>query len=134
MTTPNYLYPLANYFRPWNLITLFLGMLFLFAGALWSGLPDWDIPVSIIMAIPAYITAGPTMRVFLERRWQHVPYAVFWTWFTVDGTYWIYWGLKDPVILEALRSANFGISICLYAMCSVVWYDWSTRSSVLTKP
>lgn len=129
----NYLYPLADYFSPWRLITLFLGMVFLFAGALWSGLPDWDIPVSIIMAIPAYITAGPSMQVFAKRQWRNLPYAVFWTWFTVDGTYWVYWGLKDPVILEALRSANAGVSLFLYGLCGLVWYKYDTTSSALTK-
>jgi hypothetical protein len=128
----NYLYPLADYFTPWRLITLFLGMVFLFAGALWSGLPDWDIPVSIIMAIPAYITAGPTMHVFTKRQWHNLPYAIFWTWFTVDGTYWIYWSLVDPSAL-VLRSANAGVSLALYAMCGVVWYQWGTTYSALTK-
>ena len=124
----NYLYPAAEYFRPLKLISLMFGLMFLFAGALWSGLPDWDIAVSLIMAAPAYITAAPTMRVFIERRWQHLPKAVFWTWFTVDGTYVIYWGLRDPAVLDALRHANAAASMALYLACGVVWYYLTPRS------
>ena len=131
----NYLYPLAEYFRPLKLISLMFGLMFLFAGALWSGLPDWDIAVSLIMALPAYITAAPTMRVLLERRWICAPQAIFWTWFTVDGTYVIYWGLRDPVTLDALRHANAAASLALYLACGVVWYllTPTCRASSATK-
>ena len=131
----NYLYPFAEYLRPLKLISLMFGLMFLFAGALWSGLPDWDTAVSLIMACPAYITAAPTMRVFIERRWIHLPTAIFWTWFTVDGTYVIYWGLRDPATLDALRHANAAASMALYLACGVVWYYLTPRccASIQTK-
>lgn len=122
----SYLYPAAEYLKPWRLVTLALGMAFLIAGALWSGLPDWDIPVSFLMALPAYLTAAPSLRVVLEHRWALLPTAAFWTWFTVDGTYIIYWGFHDPEALDALRSANFAASMALYIACGLVWYHRGT--------
>lgn len=118
----SYLYDHAEYTRPWKLVTLAFGIIFLIAGALWSGLPDWDIPISLIMAIPAYLTAPCSMRVLLERRWSQAHLALFWTWFSVDGTYSIYWYLRDPDTLDALRHANAAASLALYGMCGLVWY------------
>lgn len=115
-----YLYPLAEYLRPSKLFTLSLGIAFLLAGAQFTGLPDWDVPVSFLMALCAYLTAAPTMRVVLERRWAHAHYAAFWTWFTVDGSYLTYWGLVDPSVM--FRSANAGVSLALYGLCGLVWY------------
>ncbi len=120
--TTNYLDPLDDYLKPWRLYTLALGLLFLLVGAFWSGLPDWDVPVSLLMAALAYFTAGPSLRVVLERRWHQLPLAAFWTWFTVDGSYWLYWSLRDPAVMEALRHANAPASLALYLACGVVWY------------
>lgn len=117
-----YLYERAEYARPWKLGTLAFGIAFLIAGALWSGLPDWDMPISLIMAVPTYLTAPCSMRVFVERRWKQIPYAAFWTWFSVDGTYALYWGYFDPAVLTDLRHANAGVSLALYGMCGLVWY------------
>ena len=119
---PNYLYNRAEYLRPWKLFSLAFGIAFLIAGALWSGLPDWDIAISLIMALPAYLTAPCSMRVLLERRWGKAHIALFWTWFSVDGTYAIYWFLRDPAVLDALRHANAAASMALYGMCGLIWY------------
>ncbi len=50
------------------------------------------------------------------------PLMLFYTWFTVDGCYWIYWHFKNPVALELMRDANFPASLSLYVMCGLVWY------------
>lgn len=121
-----YLYERVEYVRPWKLASLALGIAFLLVGALWSGLPDWDICVSIIMAVPAYLTAAPSMRVFVERKWRLLPVALFWTWFTADGTYSIYWYLRNPEVLADLRYANAGVSLALYGLCGLVWYSKSS--------
>jgi hypothetical protein len=126
----SYLYPGSEYLRPSKLLTLALGLIFLIAGALFSGLPDWDIPVSLIMALCAYVTAAPTMRVLLEHRWHLLPHAAFWTWFSVDGTYLLYWGLRDPDVLE-LRFANACASLALYGMCGLVWYGQQRCSELI---
>lgn len=116
-----YLDPPAEYARPWKLFSLFCGILFLLAGARFSGLPDWDVPISFIMAGSAYFTAPCSLRVFIERRWSKFPLAFFWTWFTVDGTYAIYWSIVDPVALM-FRPANAMASLALYVMCGLVWW------------
>jgi hypothetical protein len=110
-----------EYLRPWKLITLAAGITLLVAGAFYYRAPDWDIPISLIMAILAYITAPWSLRVLLERRWKLWPAMLFATWFTVDGSYWLYWRYKDPAALEAMREANFFASLALYGICGVLW-------------
>ena len=117
-----FFYPLTEYFRPNKLFTLGLGMIFLICGALFSGLPDWDIPVSLLMGLMAYITAPPVVRVILECRWHQMLYAAFWMWFTVDITYVLYWGAFDPTMMFELRAANAAASLALFLMAGVIWY------------
>ena len=108
--------------RPWKLGTLAIGIALLVAGSYFQPAPDWDIPISFIMALFAYLTAPWSLRVIVERRWRWWPAMLFATWFTVDGCYWIYWHFKNPVALELMREANFPASLSLYAMCGLVWY------------
>lgn len=113
---------LAEYRRPWKLFTLGIGIALLIAGAFYYEAPDWDIPISFIMALLAYLTAPWSLRVVVERRWKCWPGMLFATWFTVDGCYAIYWHFRNPVALEQMRDANFPASLSLYAMCGLVWY------------
>lgn len=112
---------LDEYLRPWKLITLGIGIALLIAGSYYYDAPDWDVPISFIMALLAYFTAPWSMRVLVERQWKLWPAMIFATWFTVDGSYAIYWHFKDPVALELMRSANFPASLSLYGMCGVLW-------------
>ena len=73
------------------------------------------------MAILAYLTAPWSLRVIVERRWRRLPLMLFFTWFTVDGCYWLYWRFKNPVALELMRDANFLASLSLYGICGVLW-------------
>lgn len=119
---------LAEYVRPWKIFTLAIGVTLLVLGSFYYQAPDWDIPISLIMAILAYLTAPWSLRVIVERRWRLWPAMFFATWFTVDGSYWIYWHFKNPVALELMREANFLASLTLYGMCGVVWlYRGSLR-------
>ena len=110
-----------EYLRPWKLLTLTIGIALLVAGSFYYCAPDWDIPISLIMATLAYLTAGWSIRVLIERRWRYWPLMLFFTWFTVDGCYAIYWHFKNPAALELMRSANFPASLALYGMCGIVW-------------
>lgn len=112
---------LSEYLRPWKLATLALGIALLIAGALTNQALDWDIPISLIMASLAFLTAPWSLRVIVERRWRLWPAMLLATWFTVDGCYWLYWRFKNPVVLELMREANFFASLALYGMCSVLW-------------
>lgn len=120
-----YFDPATEYVRPWKLFSLFCGTAILLIGARYSGLPDWDVPISFIMAGFAYFTAPCSLRVFLERQWKQFPKALFWTWLSVDGTYTIYWYLVDPGAL-ILRPANAGVSLALYGMCALIWWHRGT--------
>ncbi len=122
---------IREYLRPWKLATLACGIALLIAGSFYYRAPDWDIPISLIMATLAYLTAPWSMRVLLERRWRLWPAMLFATWFSVDGCYWLYWRTVDPAALAAMREANFFASLALYAICGVIWlYRGSLREFV----
>ncbi len=116
--------------RPWKLATLAIGIALLVAGSFFYEAPDWDIPISFIMAVMAYLTASWSMHAIVERRWWQWPTMLFWTWFTVDGCYWLYWHFKNPVVLELMREANAPASLSLYWMCGLVWYYRGTLSEM----
>ena len=113
---------MIEYFRPWKLLSLGVGVALLIVGSFYFPAPDWDIPISLIMAFFAYVTAPWSMRILLERHWKFWPAMLFATWFTVDGCYWLYWHFKNPAVLEAMRSANFPASLSLYGLCGLLWF------------
>ncbi len=122
---------MKEYLRPWKLITLAGGIALLIAGSFYYQAPEWDIPISQLMAILAYLTAPWSLRVVLERRWKLWPLMLFATWFTVDGSYSLYWHFKNPAALEMMREANFFASLALYGLCGVMWlYRGSLRDLV----
>lgn len=119
---------LAEYLRPWKLLSFAAGTLLLLLGADYYDAPDWDAGISLIMASLAYLTAAWSMRVILERRWKQYPGMLLATWFTVDGAYAIYWYYYDPVVLAMMRDVNFPASLSLYWLCGIVWlYRGSVR-------
>ncbi len=132
---------LTELLRPWKLSALGIGIGLLVVGSFYYEAPDWDIPISIIMALMAYLTASWSMHIMVERRWQQWPLMLLWTWFTVDGCYWLYWHFKNPVALELMREANAPASLSLYWMCGLVWYYrgtlremWADLKRLTTKP
>ena len=127
-STVNYLYPLSEYLRPWKLSTFAFGVALMIAGATYTPQPDWDIPISIIMPLITYVTAPCGVSVLVNRRWAYLPVALFFAWFSVDGSYAMYWHFRDPVVLDHMRSANAPISALLYGLCGVFWlYRGSLR-------
>ena len=121
----------AEYLRPWKLISLACGIALLILGSIYMPAPDWDIPISFIMAVLTYLTAPCSLRTLLERKWQLLPLAVFFTWLSVDGCYALYWYFKDPEALRAMRSANAPASLALYGICSVIWLYRGTLMDLL---
>lgn len=111
-----------EWLRPWKLLTLGIGLGLLIGGSYYYAAPDWDIPISIIMAGFTYLTAGWSMHVIVERRWQAWPFMVLATWWCVDGCYALYWYLVNPETLTFMRDANWPASLSLYWMCGLVWY------------
>ena len=111
-----------EYPRPWKLFSLMCGLSLLILGSFYLPAPDWDIPISFIMAILTYLTAPWSLQVIVERQWKDFPVMLFYVWFSVDGCYWIYWHFKNPTALELMRSANFPASLSLYFACGLIWY------------
>ena len=109
-------------FRPWKLVTLAIGLALLLAGSVYAVAPDWDIPISLIMAFFAYLSAGWSMHVIVERRWKQFLLMLLATWWTVDGCYSSYWYFENPEVLDYMRAANAPASLSLYWMCGLVWY------------
>lgn len=108
--------------RPWKVVTFLIGLSLLIVGSFVVPAPDWDIPVSIIMATFTYLTAGWSMHVMVERRWRDWPLMLFLTWWCVDGCYALYWSLVNPQALDLMREANWPASLSLFWMCGLVWY------------
>lgn len=119
---PNRWIPLTEFLRPWKLTTLGVGIALLVLGAYVYDAPDWDVPISFIMALMAYLTAPWSLRVIVERRWRWWPLMLLATWWTVDGCYALYWHYRNPVALALMRDANFPASLSLYGMCGLLWY------------
>lgn len=121
-----FFYRLSEYLRPWKLATLFLGTGLLVLGSIFTPAPDWDLPISFIMAFLTYLTAPWSIRVLLERRWRHWPAMLFATWFSVDGCYALYWHFKNPTVLVLMREVNFLASLALYSICGLIWLHRGT--------
>ena len=113
---------LAEYARPWKLVTLVLGIALLVLGSFYYAAPHWDVPISLIMATLAYLAAPWSLRVIVERRWRLWPAMLFATWLTVDGSFWMYWRFKNPAILELMREANIPVSLAAYGICGLIWF------------
>lgn len=122
---------IREYKRPWKLFTLFIGLSLLIIGSFYYQAPDWDIPISFIMAFFTYLTASWSMHIIVERRWKWFPLMLFYTWFSIDGCYWIYWNFKNPTVLALMRDANFFASLSLYGMCGLVWYYEGTTKQFI---
>ena len=111
---------MSDYLRPWKLATFAFGLGLLLFGADFYGAPDWDYPISFIMAALTYLCAPWSARVLMARRWRWLAPALFAYWFTVDGCYWLYWQAVRPEAL-LMREANFYASTCLYWLCGFIW-------------
>lgn len=113
--------PRMLYRSRWNLATLAIGVALLIGGSFVYPAPDWDIPISLIMAGFSYLTAAWSMQVMVYRVWRQWPLMLLATWWTVDGCYALYWSLQNPAALALMRDANWPASLCLYWACGLVW-------------
>lgn len=106
--------------RVLKLATFVIGLGALLYGALFLDYPDWDVGVSLVMSLTTLATAEWSAAALWERRWRWLPLAAFWTWLSVDGVYWAYWSLVRPEVM--IREGQWPTSLCLYALCGVIWY------------
>jgi len=127
----SFFYTPLEYARPWKLASLAVGIALLVLGSIYTPAPDWDVPVSLIMALCAYFTAPCSLRAVLERKWRHLPLVLVSTWFSVDGCYALYWHFKDPAVLHLMRTANAPASLALYGICGIIWLYRGTLVSLV---
>lgn len=124
---------LREYIRPWKLFTLVTGIVLLVFGSFYFDAPDWDIPISLIMALLAYLAAPWSLWVIFEQKWKLWPAMLFATWFTVDGSYAIYWHFKNPATLEMMRGTNIFATLALYVLSGLLWYFRGSLMQLLTE-
>ncbi len=110
-----------RYTSKWNLVTLGIGICLLISGSFYYQAPDWDIPISLIMAGFSYLSAAWSLQVIVFRVWRLWPLMLVATWWAVDGCYALYWSFQNPVALELMREANWPASLSLYLACGLVW-------------
>ena len=106
---------------PWRLASLGVGLLLLIMGSFYLPSADWDIPICFVMGIPAYVLAPWSFRqvYYLRLKWMPLAAAAFWL--SIDGMYWLYWGIKDPELAEVFRWANFIYCTPIFWLSGFIW-------------
>ena len=122
---------ISELLRPWKLIALALGIILLIIGGRIVKAIHWDVPISFIMAILAYLCAPASIRIIREYRWRLFPIMLIMTWFTVDGSYWLYWSFRNPAVLQLMRKANLIASFDLYVLCGLIWQFHGSLSELI---
>ena len=97
-----------------------IGLSLLLWGAVYHDYPDWDIGISLIMALTTFATAEWSVGTIWQMRWKWIPLAIFWCWLSVDGVYWAYWAVVKPEAM--IREGQWLASLCLYLLCGVIWH------------
>jgi hypothetical protein len=115
----------------WKNSTFAVGVILLLMGAVADVAPDWDIPVTVIMASLTYATAERSAGNLLRRKWSTLPRTAFDTWIAVDGAYFVYWFFVDRSALM-MRDIQWPVSLCLYYLCGFIWLLGNTEP--LTDP
>lgn len=106
----------------WKNTTFLIGLAWLIYGAMYFRYPDWDIPVSLLMAGFTYWSAD---KFVLAIRKKDPMRVLLWStaaWWSIDGVYWIYWTIVDSS--AAMRAGQWPMSACLYLLCGMTWTAW----------
>jgi hypothetical protein len=125
-------------FRPWKLISFLLSTGLLCYGACNLDFPDWNIPVSLIMASLTYLTAPFVINTFIlsiksqnKHPLLYFLFALAIAFFVIDLSYVIYNQIFHHIYF---RKENFIVSSCLYFMCGLVWrYNDNLKSLPIFK-
>ena len=107
--------------NPWRLASLGVGLVLLVLGSVYLPSDDWDVPLCFVMGLPAYVLAPWTVRQAFGLRWKWLVPAAFAFWLTVDGTYTLYWSLKDFPHLAEFRPANFFYCTPIFWIAGCLW-------------
>ena len=109
---------IKEYFRLWKLVGLFLVISFLIIGSMIFKLPDWDIPISIIMPLFTYFFAPISLWLLLNFKKKAILRQIFSViislclcWISIDFIYCYY---NDYYHHHYYRESNFVASFILY--------------------
>ena len=102
-------------------ITFLIGLAWLLYGATTFSYLDWDVGVSLVMAFSTYFTADKVIDRLRSLDLSKYPVAMLYTWFSVDGSYTIYWFCVDRSVLLAMRDGQWLTSLCLFLLCGMIW-------------
>ena len=94
-------------------ITFLIGLAWLLYGATTFSYLDWDVGVSLVMAFSTYFTADKVIDRLRSLDLSKYPVAMLYTWFSVDGSYTIYWFFVDRSVLLAMRPRELGMMLLL---------------------
>lgn len=130
--------------RPWKLFTFAVAMALLLCGAVYYGIADWDVGITLIMGSLTYISAPwcfDTLLTALRRRPPGWPLrlvaALAMAWIVVDGVYVLY---HTAMGNRMFREDNFHTSTPIYFMAGAFWLYrgtlrdlWSNLTRVLRR-
>ena len=103
----------------WKNFTFLIGLGWLLYGATHYNYLDWDIPISLLMALSAYLSADHFIRAIKAKSYPKVALCSVGAWWSIDGVYWLYWSLTDKTVM--IREGQWAMSLCLYLLCGFVW-------------
>lgn len=103
----------------WKNITFSIGLSSLIYGAISLDFPDWDTPLSFLMALSTYLTADRLILAIKQKELPKVALFSLGAWWSIDGVYWLYWSLVDSSVM--IREGQWLASLCLYLLCGFLW-------------
>jgi hypothetical protein len=123
-----------EYLRPWKLFSLLAGIVLLIAGSFYYHASDWDVGISVVMALFTYLTAASGLRTIVKslatlRFDRPFVWAIWWWYWSVDGCYWVYNTLLHH---QMIRYENFLASTGLYFLCGLIWWPQCSLRELLS--
>lgn len=103
----------------WKNSTFLIGLAWLIYGALFFDYPDWDIPLSLLMAGCTYLSADRFILAIKQKDPLGILLWSFMAWAAIDGSYWLYWSITDTSVM--IREGQWPMSACLYLLCGMFW-------------
>jgi hypothetical protein len=103
----------------WKPITFLFGFAWLLWGALFFDYPDWDVGVSVVMALSTYLTADKAVGWILSGKPRNLLAAALVSWWAVDGSYTLYWSIVRPEVM--IREGQWAMSLCLFLLAGFIW-------------